>query len=334
MAESVSRPAVPAAATSVARTASAGGPDADAGSVAAAYDFCWRVATSHYENFTVGSWLLPRRLRRHIAAIYAFARAADDMADEGDASPGERLARLDDWERKLLDCFAGKAVDPVFVALADTARRFDLPVDPFRDLLTAFRRDVEFRPFATFEDLRGYCRCSADPVGRLILYLFGYRDAERQDLSDRICTGLQLANFWQDIAVDAAKGRLYVPTDEIRELGCTEYEVTHGILTAPVRRLLAFEVERARELLSTGLRLAELVEGRLRREVKLFAWGGFAILRAIELADFDVFSRRPTVSSPAKAGLVLAALLGRTPRSIAAVPKRADGRAEPSGLCA
>src|SRR5262249_9410901 len=148
----------------------------------------------------IGSWLLPRHLRRPITAIYAFARIADDLADEGERSVAERLASLNAWQTELEACWTGHPRHPVFVALADTVDRFALPIEPFLRLLDAFRRDVEFRPFATFADLRAYCRCSADPVGHLVLALFGYRDDERRTLSDDICTGLQLANFWQDIA--------------------------------------------------------------------------------------------------------------------------------------
>ena len=177
----------------------------------AAYRHCRQIAAAHYENFTVGSWLLPRRLRRHIAAIYAFARAADDFADEGDLSAAQRLARLDDWQCRLEDAYAGRPSGPIFVALADTAAKFDIPSSRSSKLLRAFRADVEFRGFATSAELLDYCRCSADPVGHLILYLFGYRDAGRQQLADKVCTGLQLANFWQDLSVDAQKGRIYVP---------------------------------------------------------------------------------------------------------------------------
>ena len=273
-----------------------------------AYDHCWRIARSHYENFTVGSWLLPRRLRRHIAAIYAFARTADDIADEGQLETGARLARLQAWGAALEDCYRGRASDPIFIALAQTAAEFDLPIDPFRDLLQAFAADVEFRPFATFDGLRGYCRCSADPVGHLILYLFGYRDRERQQLSDQICTGLQLANFWQDVAVDAAKGRVYLPLEDLDRFGCRVDDVVRGVASEELRRLMQFEVGRARGMLAAGLRLATLVDRRLGREVRLFAWGGLAILERIEQADYDVFRARPTLSKLSKAGLVLRAL--------------------------
>jgi phytoene synthase len=297
--------------------------------IADAYHHCWRIAVSHYENFTLGSWLLPRRLRRHIAAIYAFARAADDMADEGTLTPADRLSQLDAWEQQLEACYRSEATHPVFVALRNTAQRFDLPIEPFRKLLRAFRTDAEFKPFATFDDVLGYCRNSADPVGHLILYLFGYRDAERQQLADQICTGLQLANFWQDVAVDAAKGRLYVPHEDLARFGCSAAEVQTGARHPAVRALMKFEVDRARDMLTRGLGLAALVERRLSREVSLFAWGGLAILDAIEAIGYDVCRRRPTVSAGTKFRLVLRALAGLGPRI--AVP---DSAAAPPAVSA
>ena len=275
-----------------------------------AYAHCWAIASSHYENFTVGSWLLPRRLRRHIAAIYAFARTADDIADEGDAPAEERLRHLAAWEELLEDGFRGRAVQPIFVALADTAEIFHLPIEPFRDLLEAFRRDVEFRPFATYRELLGYCRCSADPVGRLILYLFGYRDAERQRASDAICTGLQLTNFWQDVAVDAPKNRVYFPLEDLEHFGCAPDDLGRGLASPRLRQLMAFEIDRARALLLDGLRLRSMVDRRLGREVSLFAAGGLAILRKIESVDYDVFGRRPQLGRWEKAALVLRAGTG------------------------
>ena len=280
--------------------------------LAAAYRHCWQIATSHYENFTLGSWLLPRRLRRHIAAIYAFARTADDIADEGNLQPALRLARLQQWEEELEDCYQGRAHDPIFIALRDTVQRFDIPIDPFRKLLQAFRSDAEFEPFSTFAALRDYCRCSADPVGHLILYLFGHRDVQRQQLADQICTGLQLANFWQDVAIDAAKGRVYVPQEDLVHFGCSAAALTRGVRTPALCALMAFEVDRARGMLTAGLELATLVDRRLAREVSLFAWGGLETLRAIEAADYDVFTRRPTVSKRMKVGLVLRAVTRRS----------------------
>lgn len=278
-------------------------------SVDTAYRICRQIASAHYENFTVGSWLLPRRLRNPIAAIYAFARTADDFADEGEIAAPERLARLGVWEAHLHACYAGRATDPVFIALADTVARFGIPIDPFRRLLDAFRQDVAFHSFETFADLRAYCRCSADPVGHLILALFGYRDDERRALADKVCTGLQLANFWQDVAVDVAKGRLYIPLEDLRRFGCSATDVERGELSEPLRHVLRFEVERARALLNEGMALADYVDRRLGREVRLFAGGGLAILAAIEAQGFDVFASRPTVSRREKTRLVLESLV-------------------------
>jgi len=275
----------------------------------AAYRSCWELAHAHYENFSVGSWLLPRHLRRHIAAIYAFARTADDFADEGSFTPAQRLARLDEWEARLHAAFAGAPEGPIFVALAATAERFRIPVDPFLRLLQAFRSDVEFKPFATFEDLREYCRCSADPVGHLILYLFGYADAERQHLSDKICTGLQLTNFWQDVARDAAAGRVYLPTEDLSRFGCSPQDLDLDKLPATWRDLMAFEVERARDHLRAGLDLTAHVDRRLARELSLFAGGGLAVLDKIESAQFDVRDR-PTLSRGEKLRLVIRAAAG------------------------
>ncbi len=296
----------------LAGTEAAGGAStADTPALAAAYRHCWRIATAHYENFTVGSWLMPRRLRRHVAAIYAFARTADDLADEGEQPAAERLARLGDWEAALEDCFAGRPRGPLFVALGRTVAECELPIEPFRRLLSAFRSDVVFRPFPTFTALRDYCRCSADPVGHLVLHLFGYRDAFRQEVADRICSGLQLANFWQDLVIDAGRGRFYVPLEDLERFGCTPAELLAGARSDACHRLLAFEVARARALLTEGLELATLVDRRLAREVRLFAWGGLAILGAIEAVGYDVFTRRPTLSKGRKAELVLRALLSR-----------------------
>lgn len=272
----------------------------------AAYAHCWQIACSHYENFPIGSWLLPRHLRRALAAIYAFSRVADDLADEGTRPSHERLAALDEWERHLEACFAGTPTHPVFVALADTVRQFQLPIEPFRALLTAFRYDADFRPFATFADLLAYCRHSANPVGHLVLYLFGYRDAERQALADDICTGLQLANFWQDLAVDAAKGRVYLPLADLQEWHLSpEMLLAGNPPREQLRSLLVVQVERARSFLTRGLALARLVEPSLAREVRLFAHGGLAILDRIAAADYDVWSQRPRLSRWDKARLLL-----------------------------
>ena len=277
--------------------------------LADAYRHCERIATSHYENFTVGSWLLPRRQRRHLAALYAFARTADDLADEGGTSRAERLAALDACESALERCFAGIGSDPIFVALAHSVRECDLPIEPFRRLLQAFRADVRWNGFETVDELLAYCACSANPVGHLVLHLFGYRDAERQALADRICTGLQLANLWQDLGRDVARGRLYLPRTVLREAGCDPDVVARGEDGPALRQVLRGEVARARTLLTEGLGLVDRVGGRLGREVRLFAGGGLAILDQIEACDYAVLVHRPTVSAARKARLVLSAIL-------------------------
>jgi len=253
-----------------------------------AYAYCTGVARSHYENFTIASWLMPRAMRPHMHAIYAYARIADDFADEE-----HDLAKLDGWEHELDLAYAGTPRHPVFVALADTVRRFDIPRQPFADLLRAFRSDVQFTGFETMDDLLGYARYSANPVGHLVLYLFGFRDARRQELSDRICTGLQLANFWQDVAIDWGKGRVYFPRQDMARFGYTAAKLGAGIADDSFIALMRHEIEFARNLLSSGAALHELVGPRLRRDILMFAGGGLAILRAIERAGYDVFRARP-----------------------------------------
>lgn len=274
------------------------GPNADDGGVGEgqptlneAYEYCARLARSHYENFTIASWLMPRAMHPHMHTIYAYARIADDFADEE-----HDLAKLDAWEHELDLAYAGQPRHPVFVALADTVRRFDIPRQPFADLLQAFRSDVNFKGFETIDDLLGYARYSANPVGRLVLYLFGFRDAQRQELSDRICTGLQLANFWQDIAIDLGKGRIYLPRQDIARFGYSTAELQAGKVNPAFVALMRHEVELARGLLSSGAALHALVGPRLRRDILMFAGGGLAILRAIEHVDYDTFRHRPRLN--------------------------------------
>ena len=284
----------------------------DPARLAAAYAHCGRLARSHYENFTIGSWLLPRRLRHDLAAVYAFARGADDLADEGPRSSRERLARLQEWEERLLACARdpAEADDPVFLALGHTIAHHDLPLAPLRDLLRAFRRDAagETRVFATYADLLDYCRCSANPVGRLVLALFGERGATLADRADDICTALQLTNFWQDIAGDLARGRVYLPQEDLDRFAGSRAALAACEANAPFRRLLAFEVERTRALFRRGLVLAAMVNGRLRREVRIFAGGGLALLDRLEAAGYDVFGSRPRLTRGALARLALRSL--------------------------
>ncbi len=266
----------------------AAAPHAAAPAVAQAYAFCARLARSHYENFTIASWLMPRAMRPHMHAIYAYARIADDFADED-----RSLSKLDAWERELDLCYAGTPRHPVFVALHETVRRFDIPREPFADLLRAFRSDVEFKGFDTLEDLLGYARYSANPVGRLVLYLFGYRDAERQRLSDLICSGLQLANFWQDVAIDLGKGRVYFPRADLARFDYGADQLRRQAVNAAFIALMRHEIGVARAMLVQGAALYRLVDRRLSRDIVMFAGGGLAILRAIERAGYDVFRTRP-----------------------------------------
>ena len=259
--------------------------------LAASYDFCARLAKSHYENFTIASWLMPREMRPHMYAIYAYARMADDFADEH-----HDLAMLDDWERELDSAYAGTSRHPVFIALADTVRRFEIPRAPFQDLLTAFRSDVDFKGFETLDDLLAYSRYSANPVGRLVLYLFGYRDVERQHLSDLVCSGLQLANFWQDVAVDFGKGRIYLPRRDMQRFGVTAYDLATHTSSREFRELMRHEVGVARAMLVEGGELHRRVDKRLSRDILMFAGGGMSILRAIERIDYDVFCKRPELT--------------------------------------
>ena len=277
--------------------------------IAAAYAECEARARSHYENFPIGSWLLPRRLRRDLAAVYAFARLGDDVADEGDAPPAVRLAELDRIEAHLLAAAAdpSSASDPVFLALGHTIAGHALPLEPFRDLLTAFRRDAagDTQGFATFDDVLAYCRCSANPVGRIVLGLFGHRDAERVARADDICTALQLTNFWQDVRSDLARrGRVYIPGADLDRFPGSREALATGRTTGSLRDCLVFQVERTRALFTRGLGLVDLVSGRLRREVRLFAHGGLAILDRIEAEDYDVLARRPTLGRGDLARLV------------------------------
>ena len=271
-----------------------------------AYAWCARLAKSHYENFTIASWLMPRAMRPHMHAIYAYARIADDFADED-----KSLAKLDEWERELDAAYAGTPHHPVFVALADTVRRFDIPREPFADLLRAFRSDVNFSGFDTIDDLLDYARYSANPVGHLVLYLFGYRDAERQRLSDLVCTGLQLANFWQDVAIDFANGRIYFPRRDMERFGITPADFRSLATTAGFVALMQHEIAFARDLLMRGAELSRMVDRRLQRDILMFAGGGCAILRAIEKIDYDVFNRRPKLCKLDYLALGWDALRGR-----------------------
>lgn len=279
-------------------------------SEAEAREYCRRLARSHYENFSVASWFLPGRLRQHFFNVYAYCRISDDLADEvGDKAVSLRL--LDQWEEELGACYAGRARHPVFVALAETVHKFEIPKHEFADLLTAFRQDQRVTRYETFDDLLGYCRYSANPVGHLVLYLCGYRDAERQQLSDRTCTALQLANFWQDVSADFAKGRIYLPLEDLRRFGVSEAAIRDEENSAAFRELMKFEVARAREWFAQGLPLIAQVNRQLAVDLDLFSRGGQEILNAIERQEYAVLGRRPAISRSRKLALIARAALGR-----------------------
>jgi hydroxysqualene synthase len=268
-----------------------------------AYDYCATLARSHYENFPVGSVLIPKRLRKHFYSIYAFARIADDFADEAygeGVTQHERLELIDQWQRMLMQASEGRAEHPVFVALAQTQAEFDLPLALFEDLLSAFAQDVTLRRYESFEQLLDYCRRSANPIGRLVLLLFGIRDLQLHKWSDEICTALQLANHWQDIAIDLDKDRVYVPNEDLRRFDLTFDDLARRRVSDSIRSLLEFEIERTREMFERGKPLCTAVSGRLGLELRAVWSGGMRILERIELNDYDVFSRRPVITATDK----------------------------------
>ncbi len=273
--------------------------------LSAARAYCSHVTRGHYENFTVASALLPRRLVPHVHAVYAYCRWADDLADE----TGDRAVSLLAWWRgELLAMSAGDARHPVMVALADTARRFAIPPAPFLDLLTAFEQDQRVTRYDTFAQLLGYCRQSANPVGRLVLHLFGCHTPDRVALSDEICTGLQLANFWQDVARDLDIGRVYLPAEDRARFGYSDADLAARRFTPAFADLMRFEVERARGFFDRGEPLIRALPRSARLNVALFSGGGRAVLREIERQDYDVWNRRPVVSGRRKALLLTRAL--------------------------
>lgn len=266
--------------------------------------YCRSLAQRHYENFTVASRLLPSRLRQEVANIYAYCRWADDLADEiGD--PQRSLELLDWWEEQLRDCYDGRASHPVFIALAQTVRQFGIPIEPFLDLLIAFRRDQQITRYETIEALSDYCRYSANPVGRLVLYLGKCPTPDRIALSDSICSGLQLVNFCQDVARDWEQGRIYLCQEACRRFGFTESDFARRACNDAFRQLLAFHVEVAEGWLRAGLPLAARMPRGLRLPVALFAGGGLATVEAIRRQQYDVWTRRPIVSKRQKLLLLL-----------------------------
>jgi squalene synthase HpnC len=276
--------------------------------------YCRALAESHYENFHVATWFLPKALRPHFHSIYAYCRISDDLGDEvGDTAAA--LALLGLWGHELDACYEGRARHPVFVALAETIRECAIPKQPFADLLTAFRQDQTVTRYETMDDVLGYCRYSANPVGRLVLYACGEVTPEKIDenfrCSDATCTALQLANFWQDVRVDFAKGRVYLPQADMRRFGVSDATLAQGTAKPEFCALLQHEVEFARSLFMKGLPLIGRVNRDLAFDLDLFSRGGLEILNAIERKNYDVLSGRPSISKSTKLRLALRALGGK-----------------------
>lgn len=266
------------------------------------------VATGHYENFHVVSFFLPKHLHQDFYNVYSFCRWADDLGDEiGD--PAESLRLLKWWRAETLAMFAGESSHPVFTALAGTAARHQLPAEPFLNLIRAFVQDQTVTRYQTWDALLDYCLYSANPVGRLVLFLCGYRDAERQALSDATCTALQLANFWQDVSVDLDKGRIYLPAEVLDKHGVTFAQIEAREDSPAFRAAMADAVAAARDLFHKGLPLARMVDGRLSLDLELFSRGGLKILDKIARQRFDVLRRRPKISKTERAGVLLSALV-------------------------
>lgn len=279
-----------------------------------AREYCRRLAVSHYENFHVASWFLPKALRPHFHAIYAYCRISDDLGDEV-PDRAAALALLQLWGKELDACYEGRARHPVFVALAETIRACNIPKKPFADLLIAFRQDQTVTRFATVDEVLAYCVNSANPVGHLVLYACGEVTPATQEekfrLSDATCTALQLANFWQDVRVDYAKGRVYLPQADMQRFGVTEEAIARGVATAEFRALVRHEVDYTRSLFEQGVPLIGMVNRELALDLDLFSRGGIEILRAIERRDYDVLSARPSISKSTKLQLALRALSGK-----------------------
>jgi squalene synthase HpnC len=281
-------------------------PLTDPNDVAGAYAFCQSLAGRHYENFPVASRLLPRNLRKHVAALYAFARIADDFADEIEYE-GVRRERLLDWRAQLNDLERPR--HPVFLALKQTIRELDLPVQLFDDLLSAFLQDTEKKRYSTYEEVLDYCRRSANPVGRIVLMIHGYRDSERFALSDSICTALQLANFWQDLSIDLKKDRIYIPDEDFQRFGYSEGDLRMGVVNEKFLALMRFEVGRTSALFEDGRPLANKLDFPLSWEIRLTWLGGREVLRKVRKRGFDTLTGRPALSKRDWIPLVVRSLL-------------------------
>jgi squalene synthase HpnC len=279
-------------------------------SVAEAERYTRWLATHHYENFNVASWLLPKRLHQHFYNLYAYCRWADDLGDEI-ANPARALELLDSWDQELRDCYAGRPSHPVFIALRQTISACDIPSEPFSDLLVAFRQDQTVHRYPTWTGVLGYCRYSANPVGRLVLYLCGYRDPERQQLSDATCTALQLANFWQDVGRDLDKGRIYIPLEALAAHGLTEEDIVARRFDSRYVSLMKDLIARTRELFQEGMPLAGRVDSALRVDIEMFSRGGLAVLDSIEAIGYNTLHHRPSIPKSKQLKLLSRAMVQR-----------------------
>lgn len=262
-------------------------------------------ARQHYENFTVASLLLPRRLRRPVRLLYAYCRYVDDLGDE---APGDRLALLEDFEQDVLRCFSTVPRHPLLRAFQPVIEEFRLPKEPLLKLIAANKMDQRISRYESYADLLVYCDHSANPVGHLFLALLGYFDERRRELADATCTALQLTNFLQDISLDYDKGRIYIPLEDMRRFGVAEEDIARRRMTAAFQELMAFEVKRARDLFGKGLPLTGMIDGLAKLDVRLFSYGGLAVLDALETGGYDVFTKRPVVTKRRKALLFLQAV--------------------------
>jgi squalene synthase HpnC len=273
------------------------------------FRYCETIARSHYENFPVASSFLPKEIRKYVWTIYAFARIADDYADEPGFTLAERMDNLNQWEQYLDECYNGNPTHRVFAALAETVDRFQIPIELFKNLLTAFRADITVKRYDTYEDVLAYCRNSANPIGRLVLLLLNYRSETMMQFSDSICTALQLTNFWQDVSVDLQKDRVYLPLEELEEFGYSEQDLFNQKVNNRFCDLMAFQVRRTAELFAEGKPLLTMVGRDLSMELKLSWNGGTRILQKIHEQNYDVLTKRPALSKLDKLGLLFRSFL-------------------------
>jgi len=273
------------------------------------FRYCETIARSHYENFPVASRFISKEIRKYVWTIYAFARIADDYADEPGFTLAERMDNLNQWEQYLDECYNGNPTHRVFAALAETVERFQIPFGLFQNLLTAFRADVTVKRYETYENVLAYCRNSANPIGRLLLLLLNYRSEKMMQLSDSICTALQLTNFWQDVSVDLKKDRIYLPLEELDEFGYSEQDLFDQKVNTNFCNLMAFQVRRTAELFVEGKPLLTMVDKDLSMELKLTWNGGTRILQKIHQQNYDVLTKRPVLSKLDKLGLLFRSFL-------------------------